>query len=149
MDRLLPRNRCGLDSLARRRKATPNQVSIGNALAYNRSEHIHKATAVISAPIVESVHLFVNIAEQVKGVNADVGAFNRPLEQAPEILQAVRVDLTAHVLPGVVDHLMLIELGKLALAVLLGGVGVEIRALLNASPRIAAHIRGTSRCAES
>ena len=41
------------------------------------------------------------------------------------------VNLTPNVLPRVVDRFVLVQLGQLALAVLAGGVGVELRALLD------------------
>src|SRR5207247_6576049 len=54
-----------------------------------------------------------------------------PLQEAPEILQAIGMDLPAHVLPRVVDRFVLVELGQLALAVLAGGISVEVCALLD------------------
>src|SRR5207244_7145922 len=51
--------------------------------------------------------------------------------QRPEVFQAVGVDLPAHILPCVVNHLKLVELGQLPLPVLLSGIGVEVRSLLN------------------
>src|SRR5207237_9486865 len=79
----------------------------------------------------EAAHLLVNIPEQVERVNGNVGAFDRPLQEAPEVLQAVGVDLPAHVLPRMVDHLMLIELGQLPLTILLRGISVEVRSLFD------------------
>src|SRR5207249_3978800 len=52
------------------------------------------------------------------------------LQQAPEVLQAVGMDLSPDVLLGVVDRRVLIELGEPTLGVLHGGIGVEIRSLL-------------------
>src|SRR2546425_2350885 len=36
----------------------------------------------------------------------------RPLQEAPEVFQAVGMDLSAHILPHVINHLMLVELGR-------------------------------------
>ncbi len=39
--------------------------------------------------------LFVQIAEQVERLNADVRAFDRALEEAPEVFQPVCVDMAS------------------------------------------------------
>ena len=45
-------------------------------------------------------------------LNAHVGPADAALEQAPEVLQRVRVDLSVHVGDGVVDHLMRVLPGE-------------------------------------
>ena len=50
---------------------------------------------------------FVKIPEQVEGLNTNVGAFQRALEQAPEVFQPVRANVAVDVFNGVVNHLML------------------------------------------
>src|SRR5579884_1783180 len=53
--------------------------------------------------LVESEAFLVQIAEQVIRLHAHVGAANHPLEQRPEVLDTVRVDLAVYVSFGVVD----------------------------------------------
>ncbi len=53
--------------------------------------------------VVVSERLFVYIAKQVERLNADVGSTQAALQQTPEVFQTVRVNLSAHVLFGVVD----------------------------------------------
>src|SRR6266478_3279628 len=49
-------------------------------------------------------HLFIQIPEQVEGFYAHVGSFQSALEQAPEILKPVSVDLSANVAFRMVDN---------------------------------------------
>src|SRR5260370_32589710 len=42
------------------------QVRIGEALADNGGQHAHEASPVIRAPVIEPMHLLVNIPEQMK-----------------------------------------------------------------------------------
>ncbi len=60
------------------------------------------------------------------GLHADVGALEAALEEGPEVLHAVRVDVVADVLDGVVHELVLVVLGQAAVAAV--GVRVEGRA---------------------
>jgi hypothetical protein len=43
----------------------------------------------------------------VEWLHAHVGALERPLEQTPEVLQPIGVNLVVHVGDGVVNHFML------------------------------------------
>ena len=56
--------------------------------------------------LVESERLLVEIAEQVKRLDADIGSANRSLEQAPEILKPVGVHVVSDVANGMVDLLV-------------------------------------------
>lgn len=53
------------------------------------------------------LYLFVKVTEQVERLHADIGAADRPFQEAPEIFQAVRVDFTANVFDRMVDDFML------------------------------------------
>jgi len=53
--------------------------------------------SVLVLSVVIAVHLFVDIPEQVERLYADVRALQSTLQQTPEILHAVRVDLAANV----------------------------------------------------
>ncbi len=52
-------------------------------------------------------HLLVQIPEQVKGFDADIGAFQLALEQAPKVFESVSVNLPINVPFSVVNDLML------------------------------------------
>jgi hypothetical protein len=56
--------------------------------------------------IVEPESLFIDVAEQVKRLYADVGAVQLPLHQTPEVFHAVSVDIAIRVFDGVIDDLM-------------------------------------------
>ena len=131
--RRFPRKRWRLLLALRRSGAQigADQVAIGESPSHNVSQHADEPSAVIALALIEAAHLLINITRQMERVHADVGAFDRSLQKAPEVLQAVGMDLPPDVLLGMVDHLMLIHLRELALPVLLGGVGVEVRALLD------------------
>src|SRR6266511_2544283 len=123
---LRPRSRC-LRLLALRRSGAQvcaGQVTVSNAPSHYIGQYADKPGAVIAGALVEAAHLFINITKQVERVHAHVGALDRPLEQRPEVFQAIGVDLPAHVLPRMINHLMLVELGEFPLAVLLRGVGI-------------------------
>jgi len=60
--------------------------------------------------VIVAEYLFVYIPEQVERLHRDVGAFQAAFEQAPEVLQPVRVNLTVNVAFGMVNDLMLIIL---------------------------------------
>lgn len=62
--------------------------------------------AVFCGAIVISEYLFVQVAEKMKRFDVDVRAFQAALEQAPEILQPVRVHLPIYVAFGMVDRLV-------------------------------------------
>ncbi len=92
--------------LPSRRSRRGRQARVGQALAEDRAQRLHESAAVGAAPLVEAVCLLVKIAEQVKGLDRDVGALDRALQERPEVLHAVRVDLAFDVLLGVVDDLV-------------------------------------------
>jgi hypothetical protein len=56
--------------------------------------------------VVEPERLFAGVAIKVERLDRNIGSLQRPLKQAPEVLQSVRVDLTANVPFQVVDCLV-------------------------------------------
>jgi len=64
---------------------------------------VKSLTVVHVFPGVEPKRLFVHVSEKMERLNADVGSTNRPLEQTPEVLKAVRVDVATNILNGMVD----------------------------------------------
>ena len=68
--------------------------------------------AVLMQPIVEAERLLINIAEQVEGLNADVGSMQPALQQAPKVLHRVGVDILPNVFNRMIDNLMLVIVSK-------------------------------------
>ena len=66
-----------------------------------RTTSLNRSASFISRRC-EPERLFVQIPKQVERLDG-VGAAQRPLQQTPEVLAAVRVNLPVHVLVGVVD----------------------------------------------
>lgn len=103
--RRLPRRRWRRLLALRRSEAQirASQIAVCDAAAHDISQYAHEPAAIGALSLIEAAHLFVNIAKQVERINADVGAFDRPLEQRPEVFQSVGMDLPAHVFPCVID----------------------------------------------
>lgn len=57
-------------------------------------------------PFVVAKRLFVQVVEQMEGLNAHVGSVDTALQEAPEILAIVRVNVAINVCFGVVNYLM-------------------------------------------
>src|SRR5688572_4732189 len=89
-----PRLKCGLERASRRGwgEVCPDQIAIGQPLAQQGIYHRNEPLPVAGPAIVAPEHLLAQVARDVEGVHADVGPANGPLQQAPEILDAVRVD---------------------------------------------------------
>src|ERR1017187_402456 len=83
------------------------KLLVGETATNNLAHHEHEAVTVGHVPIVEAVNFFVKISEQMEGLDAHIGTFQRPLQKTPEILKPIRVNAAVHILNGVVNHLML------------------------------------------
>src|SRR5437867_3639230 len=66
-----------------------DQVGVSEALPDQSLERVNEPRHVFGLAVVEPVYLFVEVAEQMERLDADVGALDRPLEQGPEVFQAV------------------------------------------------------------
>lgn len=118
--------------LASRRSGTEGlagQVSVGEALVDNHSASLSEAERIVFLPQVEAESLLGDVAEHMERIDANVGALDRPLQQAPEVLQAVGVDRPIDVSNCVVNDAMPEVLSESVVAAPL--VGVERRALLD------------------
>jgi hypothetical protein len=85
------------------RRRHPGQLGIGQALAHDTIADPREAPGIIIAPVVNAERFLIQIAEQVERLDADVGPTERPLEEAPEILDSVCMDDPIHILFGVVN----------------------------------------------
>jgi hypothetical protein len=108
------------------RAACCDQVLVGQTATDNSAEHFVKPFCVSQLPHIEPERLFVQIPEQVKRLNGDVRSLETALQQRPEVLATVRVNLPVNVRLSVIDHLMHVFGSKLV--VRLQRVGVDVRA---------------------
>lgn len=109
----------------------PDQLPVGDALTGNARQHLAEPAAVVLLPLVEAERLLDHVAVKVERLDAHVSPLERPLEQAPEVLQAVRVDGAAHILDRVIDRRMHILRGEAAIARV--RIGEQFRAGLDRS----------------
>ena len=65
-----------------------------------------EAFCVSGFAFVVAERLFIEVSEQVKRLNRNVRALDRPLQQRPEVFHAVGMHVTVHVALSVVDYLV-------------------------------------------
>jgi len=104
--RFLPRRSCGSERLARLREFLACQRSEGQALAEGGRARFKEAFCVGHLAVVKTVGLFVEVPEQMERFDRHVGAFQGTLQETPEVLHAVGVDLPIHVCFSVIDHVV-------------------------------------------
>jgi hypothetical protein len=79
------------------------------ALSYDLLQNLSEPLGIRALALVEPKTLFVKIPEQVKRFNAYIRAFDHSLEQAPKVLNPVRVNVSVDVFFRVVnDHVKVI-----------------------------------------
>ena len=101
--------RSGLvDRLRFRAVNLPGEFRIGQTLATNRANHDREPLRIIHAAVIEPARLFVDVPEQVERFHADVSSVERPLQETPEVLHPVGLDVSIRVLNGVIDDRVLI-----------------------------------------
>lgn len=124
-------------------KTLADEIGIGQALAVDSAGNPCEPSRVGVLALVESERLLVQIAEQMERFDADIGALDGPLEQAPEVLQSVCVDLALGVPLGVVDDLVDVCIAELGVG--LERIGVDLGTGRNVladfgAERMAAHV---------
>jgi hypothetical protein len=82
------------------------QIRITQTFTHNALNRLQESTAIVVFPLIETEALFVQIPEQMKRLNIDVGALDRALKQAPEVLQPVSVNLAVNVPLSVINNRM-------------------------------------------
>lgn len=98
--------------------------AIGQPLAHGGGQHATEAAAIVDLPLIVTEDLLVDVAFQMNRRDSDVAALDAPLEQAPEVLQPVGVDLADDVLVDVVDGGMEVVQSQPPI----GGSGVRVNA---------------------
>ena len=101
-----PRRSWGWLFSSRLRDLRPGQASVGQALADDASEGQREPRRIGHRPVVETERLLVQISEQMERLDTHVGPLNGSLEERPEVLAAIGVDLAINVALGVVDDLV-------------------------------------------
>jgi len=93
----------------RRFSELSGQFGIGETLAHDMSYSQPEAVAIGHVlAVVVAERLLVDVAEKVKRFHAHVSTPEPALEQGPEILHPVGVNVALHVLNGVIDNGMLV-----------------------------------------
>ena len=84
----------------------PCDLTPGKATAHSLLADDSQPLGVGQLPMVVAECLLINISEQVEGLGANVGASETALQQGPEVLHPVGVDVATDVLFSVVDDLV-------------------------------------------
>lgn len=84
----------------------PRKLLVGQPFTGDAFHDSVESFAITDLPTVVPERFFINIPEQVEGLNTDVGALDSPFQEAPEVLNAVGVNHAPDVFLGVVDNLM-------------------------------------------
>ena len=109
----------GLKKASGRSLPVASQARVGQPLTANLHHRQMEAIRIIQrivfrCAIVEAEDLLCDVTIKVEGLNRNIGATQTALQKAPEIFDALRVNLTANVLFNVIDVLMhkLLRSGK-------------------------------------
>lgn len=68
--------------------------------------------AILIFAVIEAESRLVQVAEKVEGLDRNVGAFDRPLQQRPKVFQTVGMDMGAHVAFRMVNDVVRVFVGK-------------------------------------
>jgi hypothetical protein len=101
-----PRRCCGEFFSARLWQFRAGERNIGQTLADDVLEGQRETECVIATAIVEAECLLIEVAEQMERFYGYVGALDGALQQGPEILPIVGVDVAVNVRLGVVDDVV-------------------------------------------
>ena len=83
------------------------EFAVGEALAADLGHGELEALAVVHVlAVVVAKSLLVKVAEKMKRFHTHIRARDAALQQRPEVLKAVRVYATIHVLHGMVNNLV-------------------------------------------
>src|SRR5579875_1345158 len=83
-----------------------SQFFVGQALSGGLGERALEAFAIAGLAIVVTESLFVQITEEMEGFDADIRSLQAALQERPEILDSVRMNLLVYVCLCMVDHVM-------------------------------------------
>lgn len=78
-------------SVARRRGILARQFCVGQPPPSDRRRHLAEADAVIVLALIKPKRLLIEISAEMERLYRDVGAFDGPLQEGPEVFDAVRM----------------------------------------------------------
>ena len=84
-------------------------LGVGEAFASHWDRTREKRSASFSClwlPVVIAESLLIEVTEKMKRFDANIGSVDAALQEAPEVLKAIGVDVTIDVFDGVIDDLM-------------------------------------------
>src|SRR5665213_176481 len=90
----------------------PDQLGVGQPLAHDLLYQLIESIRILPnfsvriLAVVVAKSLFIQITEQVVRFDAHVGTIQAALQETPEVLHTVRVDVAANVLFSMIDDLM-------------------------------------------
>ena len=90
---------------------------------------------VVVLALIKPKRLFVQIPEQMKRLHAHVSSLNGPLEEAPEVLKAVRVNIAANIGYCMVNDVVRILIGQAVIGP--EGIGMNLRAFQDVLANVA------------
>src|SRR5207245_10134012 len=139
--------------LARLRLRSTDERLVGEPLSGELRKQLLETSGVVGLARVEPEDLLVEIPEQVKRLDIDLGAVQAALQQPPEVLDSVGVNFSPHVLLEEVIHGLVIVL-LLQAAIARVRVGGKLRArrnvLADMPPQpLAGHVRHNGRADSS
>src|SRR2546428_2319871 len=82
------------------------ETLIGEPPSGNRTDNARKSCPIHTLPLIKPEALFIQISEQMKRFNTDIGPFDGPLQEAPEILDAVGMHGVFHLGFGMIYQLV-------------------------------------------
>ena len=88
---------------SRRRISGSGQLAVGQPLTGHTLHDFFELVAVANLAAIVPEGFFIDVPEQVEGLNADVGTLNGSFQEAPKVLDTVGVNLAANVFLSVVD----------------------------------------------
>jgi hypothetical protein len=98
--------RLPLFCLGWRRSSSPSQFFVGEPLAGDSVSYFSEPLSIGSLASIETETFFVQIPEKMERLDVDVGSLDGPLQEAPEVLNAVGVNLAPDILFSVVNDLV-------------------------------------------
>ena len=112
-----------------RRAILPNQLRVSQPFTSDRRTHLPKPLSIIVFAFIETEGLLVQVPAQMSRINTDVSTLEGTFQEAPEILDVVRVYLSPNKLNRMVNHFMRVDIGKAQIR--FESVGVEMRSGLD------------------
>ena len=109
------------------------KLLVGEPATVRALERLSEPLPVVLAALVETEHLFIEIGVEVERTRGNVGARDRPLEDAPKVLDVVGVNAPFDIRLRVVNDVVRVVFFRRNIGAV--RVGVERRAGRNVFPQ--------------